>query len=88
MSGPHGAADAPAILIAWSPKLRAWLATAILADQPLAIDGPSTSEGRHPADALQALLERRFAILTDAECPPTLVSLIEPFQRASIEEAA
>lgn len=75
MSGPHGTAEPLAIVIAWSDAHGAWRATAVLADQAGLIEGASTSSGRHPADALQALLERRFSILTDADCPATLVSI-------------
>lgn len=69
----------PAILIAWSDEHVAWRATTIVAHMdgsaPAAVDGPSTAEGRHPADALQALLGRRFGILADQDCAPTLVTI-------------
>jgi len=75
MSGPHGTLEPPAILIAWSDKDGGWIATAISAEDPIAVRGPSTSYGRHPADALQALLEKRFGIQADQDCPATLVSI-------------
>lgn len=69
----------PAILIAWCDKRLAWRATALVAiDGDLgAIAGPTTSEGRHPADALQALQTKRFGLLFDDQCAPTSVMPIE-----------
>lgn len=76
---PHSAAPPPAILIAWSDRHMAWRATAIVADvdgsAAAAIEGPTTSEGRHAGDALLALLDRRFGLLGDHECAPTIVSI-------------
>lgn len=65
--------DAPAILIAPSPL--GWRATAIFAAGAAAVDGPSTSFGQHPADALQHLLGRRFGILADQDLPATLITI-------------
>ena len=82
MSGPHGTAEPPSILIAWSDELGQWRATAVLADFADQVEGQTSSLGRHPADALQALLERRFGCLCDSACPPTLldVAMKEPGQ--------
>lgn len=70
-------APLPAILIAYRPRVGSWFATAIddLDANLGEIEGASTSEGGHPADALQALLTRRFGILHDAECAATMVSI-------------
>ena len=67
----------PAILIAYYAKHNCWRATAIVDayQEPGDVLGDSTMKGAHPADALQALLGRRFGILHDAECAPTLVSI-------------
>ena len=77
MSERHSFAQPPAILIAWSPQHQAWRATAIVAGEgdPARVEGPSTSTGRHPADALQALLDARFGILADQQCAPTVVEV-------------
>lgn len=80
MSGPYGTDEPPAILIRWSDSDGAWIATAVMTEEPIDLDGfdaPSASAGANPAEALQALLTRRFGILSDADCPATLVS-IEP----------
>lgn len=77
MSGPYGTEEPPAILIAWSFKHSAWRATAVITEageELVAIEGPSTSLGDDPAAALQQLLARRFAALTDADFPATMVS--------------
>ncbi|TCP30730.1 hypothetical protein [Sphingomonas sp. BK235] len=65
--------DAPSILI--SPSSLGWRATAVLAVGAAAVDGPSTSFGKHPADALQHLLGRRFGILADQDLPATVITI-------------
>lgn len=70
-------APPPAILIAHCAKYDCWRATAVVAidGAPGEILGDSTMEAEHPAAALLALLGRRFGILHDAECAPTVVSI-------------
>ena len=75
MSGPHGGAEPPAILLVYSDSSGGWVATAVMAMDPIKVEGPSSSCGRLPSDALQALLEKKFCALTDADCPATLVSI-------------
>lgn len=74
---PHTEADPPAILIAWCPQALAWRATAVVTEDRAEqrLEGPTTSDGRHAADALQALLDRRFGLLSDVECAPTMVTI-------------
>lgn len=74
---PSALAIPPAILIAWSAERKAWRATAIVdsAGEPIVIEGPSTSSGRTASEALQVLLDRRFGILVDQDCPATLASI-------------
>lgn len=75
---PHTQIEPPAILIVWSNKHLAWRATAIVnatISAPAEIEGPTTSEGRHSIDALMARLDRRFGLLSDDQCAPTLVSI-------------
>lgn len=55
---PKGAA-LPSINIAWSAEDQAWLATPVVAGRPIRT---ATADGRTPAAALDALMEKRFLI--------------------------
>lgn len=73
----------PAILLAWCEHDRRWTATAILAETPLDLTGPSTAGGADPSAALNALLAKRFRMLSDSDYPATLVAFerVEEFAR-------
>lgn len=75
MSGPHGTAHPPAILINWDDARGSWSATAIVAEGPIELRGKSTALGSNPASALQQLLEKRFCAMADAMFPATLVAI-------------
>lgn len=75
MSGPYSVSTPPAILIAYSGSDGGWRATAVIAEDDIDLEGPTTSIGRHPSDALQTLLEKRFCALRDEDCPATLISI-------------
>lgn len=75
ISGPHGTAMPPAILIAYHPADQRWHAMAVLAEDRMDFVGSSTSSGRHPVDALQSLFEKRFCALSDSDFPATLISI-------------
>jgi hypothetical protein len=77
MSGPYGSPLPPAILIAWHDLRGAWVATAVQSSEPIAIIGPSSQNGYTAADALAGLLDRRFCMLSDQDCPATMVTIAE-----------
>lgn len=77
MSGPHGGAEPPAILIAWCSATNSWRATAVLSadGEPIRLNGPTNAHGATPMDALNELATRLLCRLCDSEAPATLIAI-------------
>ncbi|MES2042564.1 MAG: hypothetical protein V4475_01745 [Pseudomonadota bacterium] len=67
--------DPLAIMLFWSRERGYWVATAVCAVDPIEAFGPSSSWGTNPGDALAGLMTKRFAALTDNDCPATMIAL-------------
>lgn len=76
MAGPYGTVAPPSFLVTWSEKFGVWRATAVMTDRSIQeIEGPSTTPGFTPADAIEHLLTKRACAMNDAEFPATMVGI-------------
>ena len=75
MSGPFGTPEPLGIFIHYSDTKGGWVATAVVGESSIELDGPSSSFGPHPAGALQHLLEKSFCAFNSADFAATMIEL-------------
>jgi len=77
MAGPYGTVAPPQFLVTWSEKFGVWRATAVMSDRSVQeIEGPSTSSGDTPAEALQHVLTKRACAFSDSDFPATVIAIV------------